>query len=121
MSKIINKFKNLPIHKGQHFSGKSMCVPGQEVTADEILRRYSQGFPIPQKVYTHVGIQQFQNLSLLDQMDYLRELHDTNRASSQSIKLAQERVQKLHAKAEKDAHEALIRQKVIDELKGQKT
>lgn len=121
MKKIINKFKNLPVHKGQKFTGKSLCVPGQEVTADEILRRYSQGFPIPHKVYTDVGIQQFQTLSLIDQLDYLRDLSETNRASAQSVKLAQERVKKLHEKAQKEAHDALIRQKVIEEMKQQQT
>ncbi|WNK13975.1 MAG: hypothetical protein [Microvirus sp.] len=115
---VFNRWTNRPPSDGQKFKKKSMCIPGQEITPAEILRRYVQGFPIPEKIYTDIGIQEFRSLTVLDQIDYLRDLSDTNRASSQAVDLAIEKVKNAKVIADKKAHEDFIREKVITEMQS---
>lgn len=114
---IINKYKAIPPQRGERFTKKSLTIIGQEITPEEMSRRYAQGFPIPQKVYTEHGIQKFKDLSALDQIDYLRDLERTNRASNQAIRLAEEKLKRQNEIAQQKLQEENIRKQVIEEMR----
>lgn len=113
---IYDRFNNKPRSKGQVFTKKSMTIPGQDLTIQEIMRRYTQGGPVGQ-VYLEQDISQFDRMDAMEKIDHLRQLQNTNKQMSNDIQLTINRLQITAAKDRKIAEVQAIRDQTIKEIR----
>lgn len=77
--KIKNQYFNQPDHfKGLTTKGKSVTIPGQDFTPQEIIRSFTQGRVLPQPEFTTVPVHSFMQMNIQDKMDYLKQIRITN-------------------------------------------
>lgn len=113
---VYDRLNNRPKFQGQIFKGKSMTMPGQSVTPQEIIRAMTTGVPTP-IFHEDQNISSFQRMDPLDKIDYLRDLQTRNVALSENITF---QVRKLQAQQKlKEMHETRerIKAEVLQEIK----
>lgn len=82
---IYFKMDRQKIYQGLVTSTKSMTMPGQAVTAQEIIRAMTSGI-VPQQIYHDHPISQFQKMDNLEKIDFLKDLASRNIAMADNIK-----------------------------------
>lgn len=118
MTKIKNQFFNKPsVQTGYITHKKSVTIPGQDFTPQEILRQFTQGRHLPDNVFTDVPVDSFKKMSIQDKMDYLRSLTRTNAEQRTQIT---NKLKSLHSeftiKQQKEAEQKL-RDKIKKEIR----
>lgn len=82
--KIYDRITRRPQFVGQTFSGKSMTIPGQDMTPLEILNQFKRGIP-PSQVYLDHDIDQFQRMDQMEKIDFLNSLKREQLEARQSL------------------------------------
>jgi hypothetical protein len=109
MSKIRNQFFNQPKEMPGLFTyKKSVTIPGQDFTPQEILRNFTQGRHLPHSIFTDIPVDSFTKMNIQEKMDHLRSLSATNKEQKTQV---QNQLKKLQEKQNKE-----IQQKQQEEL-----
>lgn len=85
LKKINDRINKRPIFVGQKFSGKSMTIPGQDMTPLEILNRFRTGVN-PTQVYLEEHIHHFTTMNELEKLEYMKTLKESELLSRQDLK-----------------------------------
>lgn len=85
LKNINDRINKRPIFVGQKFSGKSMTIPGQDMTPLEILNRFRTGAN-PTQVYLDEHIHRFTTMNELEKLEYMKHLKESELLSRQDLK-----------------------------------
>lgn len=111
MSKTIKDrlYRRPETFPGQKNFPPNPTIPGQEFTVQEIVRQYTRGVK-PLHHYIGEDFSQFQTMSHIDKVDYLKNLAREN-------SLARYRVQEELTRLRNAKEEETIRARVIEEMR----
>lgn len=77
--KIKNQFFNQPRPViGLLTTEKSVTIPGQDFTPQEIIRSFTQGRLLPNPEFTTIPVHSFMRMDIQDKMEYLKQIRITN-------------------------------------------
>lgn len=82
---INDRLTRRPLFTGKQFKMKSMTIPGQDLTVQEIMNRFTQGGQPPKSMYSDENLSSFDRMNTMDKIDYLRDLKSRNQQMSQSL------------------------------------
>lgn len=100
MKRINDRLTRRPLFTGKQFKMKSMTIPGQDLTVQEIMNRFTQGGQIPSPMYSDENLSTFDRLNTMDKIDYIRDLKTRNHQMSESLAV---QLNQLEATAKKQA------------------
>lgn len=119
--KLHNQFKQRPTNfPGLITKGKSVTIPGQDFTPQEIIRSFTQGRHLPETQYIDAPISQFTRMSIQDKMDYLRNLQQTNNEQKKQVDLQLSQLKRQQFLEQQKEHEAHLREQIKKELQSKR-
>lgn len=113
--KVFNKYNNQPDLTGTRFKKKSMTIPGQNVTPQEIIRGFTEGSKF-REFFIDENLSSFDRMDKMEKIDFLTDLSARNQQMKTEIDL---KIAVLKDKAEKDQkakYEQELRDKAIAEF-----
>lgn len=117
--KVFGRYKNQHETKGRTFTKKSMTIPGQNVTPQEIIRNFTEGSKF-REFYTNEPISNFDRMDKLQKIDYLTDLSGRNLQMKQEIDLKIAVLKQKQAIEDAKAAEQAMRDKVILEMQNKR-
>lgn len=119
--KLHNQFKQRPTNfPGLITTGKSVTIPGQDFTPQEIIRSFTQGRHLPETQYIDAPISQFTRMSIQDKMDYLSNLQQTNNEQKKQVELQLSQLKRQQFLEKQKENEAHLREQIKKELQSKR-
>lgn len=116
-----NQFKLRPkSYIGLTTKGKSVTIPGQDFTPQEIIRSFTQGRNLPPTQYIDAPVSQFARMSIQDKMDYLKNLQRTNNEQKIQVEQQINKLKSANALKKQQDHEAQLREQIQKELQSKR-
>lgn len=114
---IRTQFKNRPkSYPGLITVGKSVTIPGQDFTPQEIIRSFTQGRHLPETQFIDAPVSQFARMDIQDKMDYLKNLQKTNQEQQKQVQNQLKQLQQNLLLAKQKEAEEKLREQIQKEL-----
>lgn len=112
--KFVKRYGRERKFAGQHFTGKSVTIPGQDMTPQEIIRRFRSGVDLPQHFFTEYPISNFDRMNTMEKLDFLKDLKGRNHQAKEAIDLKIKDLQKQQQIEQLKLDLAQRQQQVVD-------
>lgn len=109
------RYANRPTFIGQKFTGKSLTIPGQDLSPAEIIKRFRSGVSVPDHFFTNHPISTYDKMNVMEKIDLMKDLKTRNYQAKEAIDI---RIKDLQKQAQLEAlkqDNAIKQQEVVNQ------